>query len=106
MALVQSMNARRCIIVAKMERVDIPSDKLLAFSASNSDQISGMAEEQGHGLFTYYFLKGLNERSGETTAKALYDYLKPKVQDQARRANQEQTPQLLFTSKMADAALR
>ncbi|MBI5883467.1 MAG: hypothetical protein HZB91_10240, partial [Elusimicrobia bacterium] len=53
---------------------------------------------QGHGTFTYYFLKGLNggakDGSGRVTTQALYDYLKPKVQDAARRQNRDQEPVL------------
>ena len=55
-------------------------------------------EDQGHGTFTYYFLKGLSgdakDASGRVTTEALYDYLKPKVQDAARRQNRDQEPVL------------
>ncbi len=47
-------------------------------------------------MFTYFFLNGLNgaakDAKGRITAKSLYRYLKPKVQDEARRQNREQTP--------------
>ena len=70
----------------------------MAFSAAAADQISGAVEEQGHGAFTYYLLKGLNgaaaDAAGAVTVKALYDYLTPKVQDAARLHNRDQTPVL------------
>ena len=68
-------------------------------TASDSDQVSGTIEEQGHGAFTYYLLKGLNgdaaDAKGAVTVRSLYDYLTPKVQDAAHRRNRDQTPQLL-----------
>jgi uncharacterized caspase-like protein len=61
--------------------------------------VTGTAPDQGHGLFTYYFLKGLNgaARASDAgvTVQALYDYLAPNVEDAARRDNREQSPQLL-----------
>lgn len=72
--------------------------KIVSLSASAADEISGMTEKQGHGLFTYYLLKGLNggaqDADGKVTVKGLYDYLSPRVQNAARRDNRSQTPQL------------
>ena len=77
----------------------MPAQKnLTVFAAASADQITSTLEDQGHGTFTYYFLKGLGgnakDASGRVTAQALYDYLKPKVQDAARRQNREQEPAL------------
>lgn len=95
-------------LVTKVKTGLSGSDKLVFMSASDDHQISGTAEEQGHGLFTYYFLKGLNgdaARSGKVTAQGVYDYLKPKVMDEASRHNRDQVPQLLPRTGEA-AALR
>ena len=86
-------------LVTKVD-VEIPAaNKMTIFSASAGNEISGTIEDQGHGAFTYYFLKGLNgeaiDRSGQVTAQSLYDYLKPKVQDAANLKNRDQTPQLV-----------
>ncbi|MFA6319271.1 MAG: ankyrin repeat domain-containing protein [Elusimicrobiota bacterium] len=74
-------------------------DKLTVFSAASSDEITGTLAEQGHGVFTYYFLKGLGgaakNPSGAVTAKGLFEYVRPNVQDEAHRQNREQTPRLL-----------
>ncbi|MBI5242835.1 MAG: SEL1-like repeat protein [Elusimicrobia bacterium] len=74
------------------------SGKSTTFTASADDQISATAEEQGHGLFTYYFLKGLNgaaaDEGGRVTLRGIYEYLSPRVADAANRENQTQTPQL------------
>jgi uncharacterized caspase-like protein len=70
------------------------SDRLVVLSAAGGDEVTGTDEAQGHGLFTYYFLKGLNESRGKGSMRSLYDYLSPKVQDAARKDNREQMPQL------------
>jgi|GEM_PF-3499726 len=83
-------------------RVDaaVPQDgKLVVFTASQADQISGTLEDQGHGAFTYYFLKGLDgeasDGSGRVTAGSLYGYLAKRVSAAAHRQEREQNPQLL-----------
>ncbi|MDX6770334.1 MAG: ankyrin repeat domain-containing protein [Elusimicrobiota bacterium] len=69
-----------------------PPAKLTVLSASESGQISGSLDSRGHGAFTYFLLEGLN--AGKTTPKALADHLIPRVQNEARRLNRDQTPQL------------
>lgn len=71
---------------------DAPPARLTVLSASAADQISNSDQQNGHGLFTVYFLKGLKEKG--TDLKAVYDYLKPEVSRVARRQyNAEQVPQ-------------
>lgn len=61
-------------------------------SASAGDQISSSYQEKGHGLFTYFLLKGLKDKGGDF--KAAFDYLKPEVARIARRDyNADQDPQ-------------
>ncbi len=52
--------------------------------------------KQGHGIFTYYFLKGLTGEAknadGAVTPRGLYNYLQSKVQDTANLQNREQPP--------------
>ena len=47
-------------------------------------------------MFTYFFLKGLGGEArdavGRVTAQGLHDYLRPRVQDEARRQNRDQDP--------------
>ncbi len=84
-------------LVMKVNTAAVP-EKLTVFAAASGDQITSTLEDQGHGIFTYYFLKGLSggakDGSGRITAKGLYNYLKPKVQDAARRQNRDQEPVL------------
>ncbi|MDD5657065.1 MAG: caspase family protein [Elusimicrobia bacterium] len=84
-------------LVTKVGAAAVPGN-LTVFAAASGDQITSTLDDQGHGTFTYYFLKGLSgaakDGSGAVTAKGLYDYLKPKVQDAARRQNRDQEPVL------------
>lgn len=73
---------------------EIPAgERLTVLAAASGDEITGGLDEQGHGLFTYFLLKGL--AAGKRSAKDLVEYLTPKVQDEARRQNREQTPRLI-----------
>ena len=82
------------------------SGRLEVFAAASSDQITSTLDEQGHGTFTYYFLKGITGGArgpgGAVTVQGLYDYLTPKVQDAARRQNREQTPSLQGSNGAAE----
>jgi len=85
-------------LVGKVDTASEEGGSLSVISASASDQISGTSDETGYGLFTYNFLKGLDgaakDGRGRITLKSLFGYVKPRVQDDAARANREQTPQL------------
>jgi hypothetical protein len=77
---------------------EMPAQKaqLTVFSATSASEVTGTLPEQGHGLFTYYFLKGLSgaakDAQGTVTPGGLYEYLKPKVEDAASLQNRQQTP--------------
>ncbi|MFI5345733.1 MAG: caspase domain-containing protein [Elusimicrobiota bacterium] len=85
-------------LVSRVDTSVAPGGNMVLFAAASSREITSALEEQGHGIFTYYFLKGLGgdakDRSGAITAQGLFDYLKPKVQDAASRQNRDQTPVL------------
>ncbi|UPT73032.1 MAG: caspase family protein [Elusimicrobiota bacterium] len=89
-------------LVGKIDLAPNAGSKVAVLSASGGDQISGSNEDAGYGTFTYNLLTGLNgaakNAQGQVTLQSLYDYVKPKVQDEARRANREQTPQLQSAS--------
>jgi len=71
-----------------------PPTKLTVLAAAGADEISGSIADKGHGTFTYFLLKGINQ-SQDLSAAGLHRYLTPRVQDEARRLNRDQTPQLL-----------
>lgn len=82
-------------LVTKVDTGISSGGKLVVFAASGPDEITGTQESEGHGLFTYHFLKALGDKNGSATVRELYNALLPKVQDAARRDGREQTPQLL-----------
>ncbi|MCX5797683.1 MAG: caspase family protein [Elusimicrobia bacterium] len=83
-------------LVTRMTAAD--TGRLVVFAAAQGEQIAGSNSADAHGLFTHHFLQGLaggaKGRSGRVTARGLYDYLKPLVEDDARRENREQSPTL------------
>lgn len=96
-------------IVAEVEQPYIGSENMIVLSASSRNQVSGTMSEEGHGVFTYFLLKGLNgaaaDATGHITVQALYDYVAPKVEDEARKRSHDQTPQLLPPSVKARPAV-
>lgn len=81
------------------------SRNITVLSASSGDQISATYDEKGHGLFTYFLLKGIkNEdvvrQDGSIKMDDLFGYIKPQVERIARKQyNNEQTPQLIGAKK-------
>jgi hypothetical protein len=73
----------------------------MVFASSNGGQISSWYPEKKHGLFTYFFLKGLSgaadlDQDKKVTVKELNSFINDQVPPLARRLhNREQTPMLL-----------
>ncbi len=72
----------------------------VVFSSSSENQLSNWYPEKKHGLFTYFFLKGLEgaaDANGDKqiTVAELEKYLNDNIPDKAREQNREQTPQVL-----------
>ncbi|MDD5303200.1 MAG: caspase family protein [Elusimicrobia bacterium] len=66
--------------------------RITVISAGAAEQVSNSDRRQGHGLFTYFLLKGLKEKGADF--KLAFDYLKPEVTKAARRDyNADQEPQ-------------
>jgi hypothetical protein len=83
------------------------SPNMTIMTASSADQISSTYEEKGHGLFTYFLLKGIKneevlKRDGTIAINDLFIYVKPQVERIARKQNNcEQSPQLIEASGVA-----
>jgi hypothetical protein len=88
-------------VVITTESPALSSGKTVVLSASAGNQISNTYSPKGHGLLTYYLLKGLSGEADKNQDKVidtqeLYAYVKPLVEGTARREyNSEQTPQLI-----------
>ncbi len=85
-------------LVMNMDKQVFHSDRIAILSAAAGNQISSTYNEKGHGLFTYFLLKGIKD--GNFELGTLYNYLKPQVERIARKTyNNEQTPQLIAPNK-------
>jgi uncharacterized caspase-like protein len=91
-------------LVMHLQETVLPRN-LVVMSAALGDQVSSTYDEKGHGLFTYFMLKGIkNEdvarQDGSIEVNDLFDYIKPQVERIARKQyNNEQSPQLIETKK-------
>lgn len=90
--------ARPLVTASMEEKVE---GNLVVLTASAADETADTLPEQGHGLFTYSLLKGLNgdakASGGQVTLQSLYDYILKSVRDAAAKKSRDQTPQLKGT---------
>ena len=90
-------------ISIKVKQGSIPNN-LNVFTASSGNEISSGYKEKMHGLFTYFFLKGLNKNADlnndrKITLGEMENYLKENVSSQAKKMDREQHPQLHSSDK-------
>ncbi len=89
----------RPLVMNIQNNVVLPGN-MTVLSASSGDQISSTYDEKGHGLFTYFMLKGIKNEDvvkpdGSIKMDDLFGYVKPQVERIARKQyNNEQSPQL------------
>ncbi|MFH1992956.1 MAG: caspase family protein [Pseudomonadota bacterium] len=88
-------------LVMNLQKTFAVPTNMTVLAAASGDQIGSTYKEKGHGLFTYFMLKGIkNEdvvrQDGSIAVSELFSYLKPQVERIARKQyNNEQTPQLI-----------
>ena len=83
-------SARGVAIKAKQE---VPQGNIVVFSAAQGDQTAYPYKEKGHGLFTYYILKKLQETKGDVTIGELAEYVTTEVKKKSVVVNSKlQTP--------------
>jgi len=76
------------------------SGRMVVFSAAQGDETAQPYEEKGHGMFTYYLLKKLQESEGEVTYGKLSDYISKEVRERAISQGKGQTPSTTVSSSM------
>lgn len=67
--------------IAVRVKKEVPQGNLVIFSAAQGDETALPYSEQGHGMFTYFLLKKLQETGGNVSLGDLSDY----VTDQVRK---------------------
>ena len=83
-------SARGVALKAKQES---PQGNMIAFCAAHDDETAFPYDEKGHGMFTYFLLKKLQETAGNVTLKELSDYVIENVRRQSIVVNHKpQTP--------------
>lgn len=66
------------------------SGNMIVLTSSHGNQITTSLPEVGHGAFTYFFLRALQD--GKRNIDEVYAYLKEHVSEEAKRMNVDQTP--------------
>ena len=90
-------------------REETPSAQVALFTASGSSEISGPASDVPLGLFTKYVTEGLGtgqadgDGDGDVSLAELADYVRPRVQRDAKRDHREQTPGVTVGSGIGEA---
>lgn len=73
-----------------------PGGNLVVFTASQGDETAHQMEENRHGLFTYFLLKGFKEQGATTSLGELADYVTKQVRRQSVVINDKrQTPTVI-----------
>jgi uncharacterized caspase-like protein len=90
-------------VMIKSKDEEIQSGNLVVFTASSGDQKSFPFKEKGHGMFTYYLLKKLQETKGNASFDELSKYIKDNVeQNSLLKNNSLQNPSILVSSQIGD----
>lgn len=93
-------NARSVAIKAK---APTPKGNLIVFSATQGDETAYPYKEKGHGLFTYYLLKKLQETKGAVDYGTLGDYINKEVSRKSILVNNKpQTPTVTFSPALSE----
>lgn len=92
--------ARGVAIKPKAER---PTGNMVVFSAASDDETAYPYNEKGHGLFSYYLLKKIQETQGEVTLGDLAAYITENVSQQSIVQNaKSQTPTVVPSMELGD----
>lgn len=93
-------SARGVAIKAKEQK---PMGKLVVLTAASGEETAYPFNEKGHGLFTYFLLKKLNETKGECSLGELSEYITTNVKRQSIVINRKpQTPAIIFSDSVKD----
>lgn len=90
--------------VAIKVKQNYPTGNMVVFTAAQGDETAYPYKEEGHGLFTYFLLKKLQETKGDVTLGELGDYIKTQVERQSIVTNGKlQSPAILSASSIGNS---
>ena len=82
----------------------VPIGNMIVFSAASGDETAYPYREKGHGLFTYFLLKKLQQSGGEATLGELADYISDNVGKASIVENaKSQTPTVIAATGILDS---
>lgn len=76
--------------------------RLVVFSASQGTETAHPYDDEGHGLFTFFLLKKLNETKGNVTLGELADYISDNVRRTSAIEGKVQTPSVSASAENSD----
>ncbi len=89
--------------VALTPKKEAPKGNMVIFSAASNDETAFPYLEKGHGLFTYFLLKKLQETKGNVTLQALSEYIISNVKQRSVVENDKpQTPSVSSSGALLD----
>ena len=87
--------------VAIKVKNEIPKGNMVVFTAAQGDETAYQYADKGHGMFTYFLLKKLQESLGDTTLGELGNYIVSEVKKASIMTNNKiQTPTVIPSSSM------
>ncbi len=87
--------------IALKAKTEAPQGNMVIFSAASNDETAFPYKEKGHGLFTYYLLKKLQDSKGTVTLGELAEYISINVKQQSVLVNQKlQSPTAVASMSM------
>lgn len=89
--------------VALSARPGLPQGNIVVFAAAQGNETAYQNNKEGHGMFTYFLLKKLQESEGKVSLQELGDYITTNVKQQSILLNgKSQTPSVTPSPTLKD----
>lgn len=85
--------------VAREAKKEVVTGNTLVFSAASGDETAMPFKDKGHGLFTYFLLKKLQDSKGDVTYGELAEYINENVKKEAFLTNNKPQNPVVATSE-------
>ena len=83
---------------------EVPQGNMVVFTAANNQETAYPYKEKGHGMFTYFLLKKLQESKGDCTLGELGEYIQTNVRQQSVVVNRKsQTPTVVPSASIVNS---
>lgn len=93
----------RAIIDVNPNASSLSKGRTIVFSATDRKEVAHSYDKEGHGMFTYYLLEGLQEKKDEVTFGELAETIRRNVTATSKREKPTpQTPTVMISDDIAD----